>query len=409
MNRFRGTFAVVAVSALALVSAACGSDDTEDSATTPTETAGQAPASTEAPDGGASATAVWTAPSNGNSDNWLKWNKSSCTFEDAVEHPDEWVADAEANDGSLVVGFGAQDTVNEVNISMNDSMEAAAGLAGVELAVADYKFPSTSDPITAAQSLVVRDPAVVVSNNQLEDLLDSVNKIYSSECIPVVQVVTASEGTVLFGPSNSGMGELQGERLVEFANAQGWTAENTTLITTFYPPAGPEVALRASMCAELVQKAFPGITAVEHDTNSTTSLELQNNFTDVLTANPDAANILNCTVADLWALANAEALKVAGRQTTAAVTGVNGGSAVLDAIAEGDSALVGSVDLGAASWGDYWIPLAQDIAAGLPVPAEVYAPIIMLPAELPTRGRTVQRRSLGLPPASGSPAADSSS
>ncbi len=67
------------------------------------------------------------------------------------------------------------------------------------------------------------------------------------------------------------------------------------------------------------------------------------------------------------------------------MTGVNGGSAVLDAIIEGDTALVGSVDLGAAQWGEYWIPLAQDIAAGIPVPTEVFAPIVMLPVEMPTR------------------------
>ncbi len=376
-----------------LVAAACGSDDdaageaTAPEATDVTDSAAVddgAAATTVAASGG-SGEIVWTAPSSGNSDDWVAWSTDSCSYVAASEHPDVWVADAEASDGSLVVGFGAQDTVNEVNISMNESMDAAASKAGVELAVADYKFPSTSDPISAAQSLVVRDPAVVVSNNQLEDLLDSVNEIFTAECIPVVQVVTASEGTVLFGPSNAGMGELEGARLVEFAQAQGWTADDTTLITTFYPAAGPEVALRASVCADVVKAAFPGISSVDHDTNSTTSLELQNNFTDVLTANPDATNILNCTVADLWALANAEALKVTDRHTTAAVTGVNGGSAVTDAIAEGDTALIGSVDLGAASWGDFWIPLAQDIAAGLPVPAEVYAPIAMLPAELPTR------------------------
>lgn len=78
-------------------------------------------------------------------------------------------------------------------------------------------------------------------------------------------------------------------------------------------------------------------------------------------------------------------MKVTGRHTTAAVTGVNGGSAVLDAIIEGDTALVGSVDLGAALWGDYWIPLTQDITAGIPVPTEVYAPIVRLPVEMPTR------------------------
>jgi len=332
---------------------------------------------------GASPVAIATAPANGNSDAWLLWDKASCSFKPTDTHPARYAAVMQKQTSALTVGFGAQDTVNEVNITMNRSMKDSAAKAGVDLALADYKFPSTTDPITAAKSLIVRTPAVSVSNNQLDNLLASVNSLYKAACIPVVQVVTAAPGTVLFGPSNSGMGQLEGQRLVDVAKKRGWSAPGTTLITTFYSPAGPEVAKRASVCADAVKKAFPGIKSVESSTKSTTSLDLQNNFTDVLTANPDAKNILNCTVADLWALANANALKIAGRQGTAAVTGVNGGKAVTDAIAAGNTALVGTVDLGAASWGDYWIPLAQDISAGKPVPAEVYAPIAMLPAETP--------------------------
>ena len=419
----RGWRICLSLLAVVLLAAACGSDDDDAEPAAPATTAAPAPVD-EAPepvddgdaeaaepaDDGAAADApepaddamepvddgdmaddmaepeiLWSVPANGNSEEWVTWDSSTCAYVSAADHPDLWVPAPVSSNGELVVGFGAQDTVNEVNITMNASMDRAGGAADVVLAIADYQFPSTSEPISAAQSIVVREPSVVVSNNQLDDVLDSVNEIYVEACVPVVQVVTASAGTVLFGPSNAGMGVLEGERLVDFANSQGWTAENTTLFTTFFSPAGPEVALRASVCADVVREAFPGIESVEHDTTSTTSLELQNNFTDMLTANPDAENILSCTVADLWALANAEALKVAGRHSTAAVTGVNGGSAVLDAIIEGDTALVGSVDLGAALWGEYWIPLAQDIAAGHPVPAEVFAPIIMLPEELPTR------------------------
>ncbi len=415
----RGWRIFLSVLAFVLLAAACGSDDDDDDVVVEQDDAAAAQSDSasvsdpvdEAPtddgeepvaddtemsgdaddDSGMSSDAstepavLWTVPANGNSDQWVIWDPDACAYQPAMDHPDLWIPEAVSSNGDLVVGFGAQDTVNEVNISMNASMDSAADRADVVLAVADYQFPSTSEPSSAAQSIVVREPSVVVSNNQLDDVLESVNEIFFEACIPVVQVVTQSPDTVLFGPSNAGMGELEGQRLVEFANSQGWTAENTTLFTTFFSPAGPEVALRASVCADVVREAFPGIKSVEHDTTSTTSLDLQNNFTDLLTANPDAENILSCTVADLWALANAEALKVAGRHTTAAVTGVNGGSAVLDAIIEGDTALVGSVDLGAAQWGEYWIPLAQDIAAGMPVPTEVFAPIVMLPEELPTR------------------------
>lgn len=322
---------------------------------------------------------VISVASNGNSDDWVQWDFESCSFVTATDHPQEWAAELRRAEGTFRVGFGAQDTTLEVNVTMNDSMTRIAEEAGVDLAFADYKFPDTTKPLEAARSIVVREPAVVVSNNQVDTLLETVNATYGDACIPVVQVVTAAEGTILFGPSNPDMGVLEGERLVEHAQANGWTAANTTLFTTFFSPAGPEVAKRASECQATVEAAFPGIATVDHDTQSTNSLELQNAFTDVLTANPDAQNILVCTIADAWALADANALKQAGRHVNAAVTGVNGGSAVLEEIANGDTALVGTVDLGADKWGEYWIPLAADIAAGKPVPAEVYAPIKMLP------------------------------
>ncbi|MCV7225142.1 substrate-binding domain-containing protein [Mycolicibacterium komossense] len=324
-------------------------------------------------------TVISTAPYSGNSADWVSWDFETCKFAPATDHPKEWHAELRKANGDFTVGFGAQDTTLEVNVTMNDSMTKAADATGVKLAFADYKFPDTTAPVEAARSIALREPAVVVSNNQVDTLLGTINKVYSDACIPVVQVVTASEGTVLFGPSNPDMGALEGQRLVDHARSHNWTAENTTLFTTFFSPAGPEVAKRASECQSTVEKAFPGIKKVDHDTTSTNSLTLQSAFTDVLTAHPDAQNILVCTIADAWALADANALKQAGRHTNAAVTGVNGGSAVLNEIKAGNTALVGTVDLGAAQWGDYWVPLAADIAAGKPVPAEIYAPIKMLP------------------------------
>lgn len=328
---------------------------------------------------------ISSAPASGNGDEWVTWDHDTCSFVPAKEHPKEWTPETRKVNGTFTVGFASQDTTNEVNLSMNDSITQAASAAGVDLAVADYKFPSTSEPVSAARSITVREPAVVISNNQLDDLLDSVNQIYKDACAPVVQVVTKAQGTVLFGPSNADMGELQGQRLVDVAKASKWTEDEITLFTTFYSPAGPEVALRASECAKTVKETFPNVKVVEHDTKSTTSLELQNAFTDQLTANPDADKILVCTVADLWATADANALELAGKAADSAVTGVNGGSSVLDAIKKGNSALVGSVDLGAAEWGSYWVPLAEDIASGKPVPSEVYAPVKMLPEEVPAR------------------------
>jgi ribose transport system substrate-binding protein len=352
---------IAAMAGLALVTAGCSSGTSTSSS-------------------GTSGKVISSVASSGNSSSWLKWDKSTCSYVSASTHPTTWKPETKQSDSSFTIGFGEQDNIEPVNISMNESMTSATKAAGATLALGNNQFPSTSAPLDAARTIVTRHPAVVINNNQTAALLSSVDQIFKTACVPVVQVVTASTGTVLFGPSNSGMGNLEGQRLVAVAKKHGWDPSSITLMTTLYSPAGAAVDLRAQTCAKTVKAAFPSAKEATSDTNSTTSSVLQSDFTDQLTANPNAKHILVCTVADLWATADANALKLAGKQKDAAVTGINGGTDILAAIKAGNTALVGTVDLGAAEWGKYWVPMAETIAAGEPIPAQVDAPIKMLPA-----------------------------
>ena len=263
---------------------------------------------------------------------------------------------------------------------MNSSTKDVASKAGVDLVTGNYQLPSTTAPISAAKTIALREPNVVVSNNQLANIMSSVNSVYSQKCIPVIQVVVSADNTVLFGPSNAEMGELQGATLAKFAQTKGWDPASVTVFGQLDAPLGPEIQKRVTACQDKVKSLLPGVAVENQDNIAPTTADAQKSMSDWLTAHPNAKNLLVCSIADLYAIGNANALKLANRASTAAVTGVNGQQDALDAIAAGGP-IIGTVNLNADKWGSYWLPLAEDIAAGKPVPSEVHPVVAMLPQQ----------------------------
>jgi len=274
------------------------------------------------------------------------------------------------------LALGEQDENNQVNVEMNRSAEQAAEEVGLDFAKANYKFPSTTEPVSAARSLTLRQPDVVVSNNQLAPVMETVNKVYADRCVPVVQVVVPADGTVLFGPSDAEMGRLQGEFLAEQAKEKGWEAREITIFGQLHAPLGPDIQQRVTACQEAAAAALPGARVANQENVAPTTDEAQRKMSDWLTANPDAGHLLVCSIADLYAIGDANALRLAGRADKALVTGVNAQDNVKEAI-RSDGPIVGSVDLNARRWGDYWAALAVDIAAGEPIPSAIHPVVTM--------------------------------
>lgn len=301
------------------------------------------------------------------SDRWVRWDSSGCAFVAADAPSQPWVARVRSADGKVRLALGEQDENNQVNVEMNASAADAAKAAGLDFVKANYKFPSTTDPVTAARSLTLRQPDVVVSNNQLQPVMETVNKVYADRCVPVIQVVVPAEGTVLFGPSDAEMGRLQGEFLAEQARRAGWDESAITIFGQLHAPLGPDIQRRVTSCQEAASKALPGASVASQENVAPTTDEAQRKMSDWLTANPDARQLLVCSIADLYAIGDANALRLAGRDEQAFVTGVNAQDNAKQAIRAGGP-IVGSVDLNATRWGDYWAALAVDVAAGEPVP-----------------------------------------
>jgi ABC-type sugar transport system substrate-binding protein len=71
-------------------------------------------------------------------------------------------------------------------------------------------------------------------------------------------------------------------------------------------------------------------------------------------------------------MGQAQALKLANRVRDAAIMGASGSGEAIGLMKAGNTSLIGTVNVGWRTIGNYLVPLAIDIFEGKPVPSEVH-------------------------------------
>lgn len=299
------------------------------------------------------------------SNEWVKWDKASCSLVAATApNAFPWRADLRPNKG-LKVGYGTQNegiaVVDLANASMKSNTEAIGG----DYLFTNFFYPDAAKLIDGINSLVTRKADVVVSWNLLAPSMDNMMSIYKKACIPVIQVSSKATGAVLFGPDNALVGTTEGEGLVAFAKSRNWTntsSQQITALAVTAPSLGASINQRSSECVAAIKKAFPNAKTSTLILAFTTTADGQSKMADWLTANPMDRRVLACTEADTAAFGIANAAGSRGRLV--GVGGVGGSK-------NPGGKFVGTVDFGFKNYGSFLVPLAQDLAAGRPVPAVV--------------------------------------
>jgi ABC-type sugar transport system substrate-binding protein len=119
------------------------------------------------------------------------------------------------------------------------------------------------------------------------------------------------------------------------------------------------------------------------DLNCASPQEGRTQMTDWLTAHPQAKYVVASQWADAIAVGMAQALAAKGYKENAIVATGDASDAALKLTADGDPILQVNADKNFINWGVYSISMAQDVAAGRPVPrfAEV-ATVMVTPANV---------------------------
>jgi len=322
-----------------------------------------------------------STPAGSISDKWVKWDSKACKFVDTNQHPATYVAELRAAPG-LKIAYGSQsETIPQPRVA-SDSVKAAAKTASITLIVGDYNAPSTTDPLVQGQTMALQKPAGLISYMVFESLIKPINDNFAKICAPVLQITVpdALNGPV-FGLNNIDDGNLMGGILANWAKKKGWKGDKAYIVESFNASYGQGVTDRLDRCAATALGGAPGATVERFDVGTQTN-DGQVAMTNWLTAHPNIHQILVCAQADAYAIAMAQAFESAGRISDGAVVGT-GGVQITAELLKLNSALVGTVDQAYSTYGNYVIPMIQDILAGKPVPFETHQKLTTITRAIP--------------------------
>ena len=321
---------------------------------------------------------------------WYAYDREACTFVETAEHPETYVAELKAMDGSTLV-YAPEGQTAEFDVTLNDGVEAAATEAGIAFFQFSNEFPDTALPIQVADQAVTVEADVVISGNVLADLYPQIQSIYEAACIPFLNqfAVPGTENVPRFQADNYVTGAIEAEAAAAIITERGWPLEEIRIVTCTDPAVTTEPGtvydINRGFRETLVELLGLSADQVEA-TDLVCTFELgaeraRQSMADWLTANPDVTHVVGTThIDDVYSLGLAIALRDAGFEDRALVVGRGGGTAFLELIASGDpiAGVSGNPDF--PSWGAPMVAMAQDIALGRPVPYLVSPPVAAVTA-----------------------------
>jgi ribose transport system substrate-binding protein len=328
---------------------------------------------------GASATGVGlklgrvvnTAPVGSVTGPWLVWNADRCRYETAARHPKTYRAVVrKVTGGPTTIGYMHYGDTDPFGVANSKSMKAMADLAGLRLNVYNLRYPSESEPLTQARTSVLKKDAGVIQAQQLDTLSTRFLKILQDDgCIPTVQMYLKVKNVPSFGAVWEDTGVIQGNWLAAEARKRGWKASETALVSCTDPDVGASVNVMFDTAEKALAARFPVPKANRYRLvckySQTQSAQVA--LRAWLTAHPDARHVLVNTIDDERMQGAINALRQSGRFDDA-LTIANGcdelGRKQVRSGLEG-----GCVAFFPERYGEWLVPLLQDVLAGNPVPS----------------------------------------
>jgi len=374
----RSLIALVVLTAMAVVFAACGGGD-DGGGGDGAATAGSSDFGTglklgasmsDPPKVGAS-----VAP-------WYVWNADDCKFEETDDHPAEYGADTRKIEGDAPqLGYMHYGNTDPFGVAVSKSIESEAEAAGMDVNVYNLKFPSRTEPSAQANVSVVKGDDVIVQANLDPTVLPEYFKIIEGDgCIPSIQLFIPIDDHPGMGNHWPDVGETIGTYTAETAKERGWKPEDTALVQCTDRDSGPTVNVMFEHVPAAMTKA--GFELPEDNVfNVVCGLtDTQSGFkkvTDWYTGHPQFEHVAFSAIDSIRMTEMARAVKEQGNSRE---------DSILSAGADDESSrrLVrnGDQDMSVAFFGErfgQWIvPMVEDILAGNPVPSFVGTELVPL-------------------------------
>jgi hypothetical protein len=305
---------------------------------------------------------------------WLVWDKASCGFKPTTEHPDEYQGQLRSGNNLRVVYTTAETTLPPSK-QINASFDKYSKLAKLDMQVFNNEFPSKTRPLQIAQQAAAVKPDVVVSSVWIPELYGQITKTYKQACVPFINMFNIAPLDKIPGFQSGfpASGEALAKGVIDSVKKRAWPAEDTWMVICGQPLTGNRPGTDVDVITTfrpLVQKALdipakqtsPILDCTDPKTARTT-------ITDWLTAHPQAKYVIGMAIADTVAIALTQALEDKGYTAETAISaGGQANDPALEVMAKPDAIFQANFDKDFPDWGIIGLSMAQDIAAGRPVP-----------------------------------------
>jgi ribose transport system substrate-binding protein len=309
---------------------------------------------------------------------WLIWDKNSCSFKETDDHPQTYSARLrEVGDVGLTLVYATADTALPVMKTINGSFEKYAELSGIDMRIFSNEFPSKTKPIIIATQAAAMKPEIVISNMWIPDLYTQIGKTYLDACVPFINMhaIVTSHKVPGWESGHVASGLALADGVIQLVRERGWDTEEVWMLVCGMPliANGPGTDLD-------VLTAYIG--KVESELNipkerqsgiidcKESEAEARVVTTDWLTAHPQAKKVIAMFWNDFVAVAMSQALEQKGYTSENAIAaGGQANAAALEVMTRPNSIFQVNFDKNFPIWGIIGLSMAQDVAAGRPVPS----------------------------------------
>ncbi len=301
---------------------------------------------------------------------YLAWNKESCEYEE-VPAPAEPYDEAVTREveGDVQIGYMHYGDTDPFGVANSKSMQDVADKAGIELNTYNLKYPSQTEALAQAKAAVLRKDQGVIHAQQIPAVNDAFLKILQTDaCIPTVQMYLVTPNVPSMGADWSAVGVAEGEWLANYAKENDVDPATTALVSCTNPDLGESVNVIFDTAPEAL--AENGFELPDDNIFKLVCKDPQRSqvaLTDWFTSHPDFEHVMLNTIDDERMQGMINAVEKTGN-TDKAITIANGADELgINQIRSGKQ--MASIAFFPERYGEWLIPLMEDILAGNPVPS----------------------------------------
>lgn len=300
---------------------------------------------------------------------YLAWNKKACAYEEVPEPSTPYKTETHKVDGDLQIGYMHYGDTDPFGVANSKSMKDVAAKAGIKLNVYNLKYPSQTEAIAQAKTAVLRHDVGVVDAQQIPAVNKSFLKILQTDgCIPTVQMYLVTPNVPSMGADWGAVGTAEGKWLADYAKANDVTPADTALVSCTDPDLGESVNVIFDTAPKsLRDNGFDLPSDNVFKLTCKDPQKSQTTLTDWFTSHPQFKHVMLNTIDDERMQGMINAVEKTGNQEKA-ITIANGADDLgIKQIRSGKQ--MASIAFFPERYGEWLIPIMQDILAGNPVPS----------------------------------------